>query len=110
MSAPAWRRLSEGMVVGNGLKDGPTYLSFDACKRQLGRAFRDSLRVCLSAVDLKRYGPPPPNKNSNFDTIRKPLLQGLFVLSGANQAAEKGRIYPFAHLSAKRYAHPGCKF
>jgi len=41
--------------------------------------------------------------------MRKPLQQGLFVLFGVNWAAEKARIYLFAHLSAKKYAHPGCK-
>jgi len=71
------------------LKIGPSQLTYAACKCQLGRAFKDSLIACLSTVDLKQYGPPPPNVNSNFNTIRKPLQQGLFVLSGVKWAKEK---------------------
>lgn len=56
-----------------------------------------------------RFPPPPPNENNNFDTIRESLQQGLFVLSGVNWTAGNGRIHPFAHPSAKMYAHPGCK-
>lgn len=45
------------------LKIGPSQLTYAACKCQLGRAFKDSLIACLSTVDLKQYGPPPPKFN-----------------------------------------------
>jgi len=41
-----------------------------------------------------------------FDIIRKPLLQGFFVLSGVNQAAENGLYCP----SAKSMDAPGADF